>query len=347
MENIYSHSMQTDKAYFNKFKKLRELTEIVNSDNTDYKKAILMRRIFPSFVAFRGAYFKGVKYNKDRVYKYELDKTFDQYNEMIHKIGSTYMYLEDEGYIQIAKDNEKFLIKQSNNIDARKVILDFIDDDNSYDLEEFFKKHKITSDVFESCVNRIKTNCPIIYKDYLNTLEINKKKRLIIPIHNINQIIEGIKTGRTIDDKKFDIFEFYKLCPFKGKNIDNEIRKLSKDFPKILVYKKIKQQYVYRDNERKVCTYADNLYMFAKCFSKDADILKTWMDENNIRNITPINKTSTTSFYANGSTDEDFDFLDSKDMFDIMEENNYPIIYEVYNILKENRIKSNRLIKNK
>ena len=116
------------------------------------------------------------------------------------------------------------------------------------------------------------------------------------------------------------------------------MRTLEKDFPKLSKLRQFKVDYC-KDNSKHSLNYADYMYLFTKCFNeKDAELLKTWMDDNNVKTITPIYRASTVNFYYNTPEDSEYTMEDAEAVFDIMEENEYPKIKEIYDILKAKRI---------
>ena len=249
-----------------------------------------------------------------------------------------FLKYEENGLLEEAKREKSFILEKDGNLDSRYLVNAYINDYYSYDLDEFYKRYKINRTIFKRAVLRVQNNDEELYEQYLITFNNNKTKRLALPIYNINSIIEGIKTGKSYDDKNFDIFEFYKIAPFKNKDIDLEMRTLEKDFPKLSKLRQFKVDYC-KDNSKHSLNYADYIYLFTKCFNeKDAELLKTWMDDNNVKTITPIYRASTVNFYYNIPEDSEYTMEDAEAVFDIMEENEYPKIKEIYDILKAKRI---------
>lgn len=334
--------------------KLKELLIILESTDNDFERATKFRRVYSSYKLFRQAYYVTRKFNSDRTQRVtQINSLYEEYKEQLDVIRDLYKNYEENGFFELAKEEEKFLLKQAGDLDARYVINAYINDSCSYDMDLFYERYKINRVVFEAAVKRIKSHDLDLYMKYLEAFKGNKTKRLVMPIYNINQIIEGINTGKTLDGNKFDKLEFYKLAPFKNKDIDKEIRFISEDFPKLLVFKGLKQKYIYSNGTRNSCTYADNLYLFTKCFSESqAELLKDWMDKNNIRNLTPIFRASIVNCYPE-KIDEKVFFTksDADEIFDTIEENGYPKIREVFNILKNEKQESKKkvytLIENK
>ena len=338
--------------------KLKKMIQIVELCDNDFERALELRRIYSNYHNFAISYYKKCK-KKDQVEKVlVLNSEFEKYSEELTVLSSLFKRYEEEGFFELAKKEDVFLIRQAGNLDSRYIINAYIEDGISYDQNAFFLRYRIDLSIFLACVTRIKTHDKELYAKYLEAVNNNKTRRLVMPIYSINQIIEGITTGKTIDGNKFDIYEFYRLVPFKGKDIDDEVRFISKDFPKLLIFKNLKQELVNKKREEAIkqgketpklgCTYAENLYLFTRCFSKrQADILKDYMEKNNVKNLTPIHRASTVNFYFNTPDDAEFNMNDAINIFDTMDEMNLPYYREVYNLLKEENLNKKLMIENK
>lgn len=329
---------------------IKEMLNVVKECDNDFTRALKLRRIYPSFEAFRTAYFPKINDRKGNISTSEVHELYANYEEELRVLESLYKRYEDEGFFKLALKEEAFLLRQEGDIDSRVIINAYINDFDSYDPDVFYTKYKIDNRIFRACSQRIEHHDEELYQKFLEVREDNKTKRLVMPIYSINQIIEGINTGKTIDGKPFDIYEFYRLAPFKYKNIDEEVRAIGKDFPKILEFKKLKQEYKNSNlgTEFTACTYMENLYLFTKCFnSEQAEVLRDYMVENNVRNLTPIYRIPTVKFYTNTPKDAEFNMDDANAIFDYMNEVRLPYFHEVYSRLKQERMDSKKAKKPK
>lgn len=351
MRNIHYGSEQ-DQLIKTRLSKLKKLIEIVKNYDNDFQRAIELRRVYPTYKAFRQSYYKKTKWNEDKTEKIiMLINDYASYEEELKVLDSLFRRYEEEGFFELAMKEDKFLLRQANDLDSRYIINAYINDSESYDQDIFFKRYKIDYPTYIACINRVKTNDPLLYTKYMEAVKNNKTKRLVMPIYNINQIIEGIQTGKTTEGKKFDVYEFYRLAPFKGKSIEDEVRAISKDFPKLLIFKKLQQDFYKKSrsegSEHRFFTYSENLYLFTCCFNKtQAETLKKYMDENNIKNLTPIYRESTVNFYNENTETEDFTKDDAIEIFDTMATKELPFVKEVYNRLKDEKITIKKVKKN-
>ena len=339
MRSIH-YGLTSDSLIVERLKNLKKLIEIINKVGSDEEKAVEMRRIYSSYLKFRQAYYT-IKNGQGTIPKLVSDYAI--YRDEIVLIGSLYKKYEANGLFDAAKEDDKFMVR--GNIDARHIISEYILNDKSYDQDLFLSEVKIDKNTFTSCVNRVKTNAPGLYTEYLKKVEINKARRFTCPKTSINNILEGIITGKTGEGKEFNIYEFFRLAPFKNKDFDFEMRKIAESFPEMENFKKLKQSY---KNEimgsgTRTCTYSDNLYLFTWCAlnsKAQADILKEYMDDNNIKNITPIYRAATVNCYdETDPTERGIVRSEADELFDIMDREGLPRCYEVFDRLKADMIK--------
>ena len=312
---------------------LDELIDIDKYNKDERTKAFKLRKKCTSYNTFMRIFF-----SRDKV-----RAEYKDYEESIMKLKELFIKYEENGLFDESRKESAFILKDLGNLDARYLVMAYINDSCSYDSNEFFKKYKTNLPTFRRCVLKVKKHAPELYKEYLYVEGINKERRLAVPIYNINSIIEGIQTGKTYDGNDFDIFEFYKLTPFKN-NIDRDLRSLEKDFTKLNVLRAYKTIYCKWNNKHSL-NYAENLYLFTKCFNENgAEVLKQWMDDNGIKNITPIHRASTINYYYGTPEDAAYTMSDAEEIFDTMEEKNYPKIKEIYDILKDRKIKKKKAL---
>lgn len=338
----YKLSATYDTLLRSRLEKLKELISILNENIDDAKKAQKFRRIYPNYKEILTAYYSKVKVKNG--FMVVVDDEYKSYRDQISKICVLYKEFEEKGLFNQAKENDKFLLKQNGNLDSRYIINAYIFDTISYDLDIFLERYKINKTTFDTCVSRIKNNDEELYAKYLNKVKSNKVAQLVVPIHKINNIVEGITSGKTIEGNKFDIYEFYKLAPFRDKDFDKEVRLLSKDYSRLNKYS-IAKRNLFRVKKQKDssfkqygCTYAEKLYLFVYCYDvKKAAILKKWMEDNNVKNLTPIHKGATLNFYNRVSENDIFTKEDAENIFETMDQRGLPYLQEVYSSLKKEK----------
>lgn len=316
-------------------RRIKDMIDIMENTINEKEKAFKLREKCVSYKMLLKEFFHNGK----------VKGNYKDYEEYLFELRDLFLKYEENGLFEESREEKKFILEKDGNLDARYLVNAYIKDYYSYDLEEFYKRYKINRTIFQRAVLRVQNNDNDLYKQYLTTENNNKTKRLVLPIYSINSIIEGIKTGKTFEGNNFNAIEFYKLAPFKGKDMDLEMRKLEKDFPKLSKLRQFKVEYC-KEHEKHSLNYADYLYLFTKCFNeKDADVLRDWMKDKNIKTVTPIYKASTINFYYNVKDDAEYTMADAEDIFTFMEENEYPQIKEIYDILKAEKIQKKRSLK--
>ena len=312
---------------------LRKAEKIVLEDISDYEKAVKLRRVFSSSKLFKSKYFVFAK------------EEGSYYNSKLNSIMKIYEIIERYeliGLYQKAKEEDKFKLKSTDyKVDARDIITSYVLDFNSYKTKEFIEKHHISKDNLYSCANIIKNNDKKLYDRFQETDKINETKRLTMPIFYLNEIREGIKTGTTSDGKPFDIYEFWRLNPFKTENIEIEIKAFFKMHEN---FKRISQlnQKIYNEEQR-IASYRDFICNFIEILGFDTDhTIKNYMIENEITSCNFINKEgliNNSGLYTN----EDFNQEDLKNVIDYMELEDIPFVEHAFKSLRSDYIKNKKV----
>ena len=338
MEVKTGYSWDKEKSKKENMTKLKELIVNLQNCDNDLQKALFLIRSYSSIEKFRIAFYLNDVFREE----------FAEFKDQIEAIEALYKNYEKTGFIDYVKEEDKFLLPKEGNLDSRYIVNAYINDDDSYDLDKFFKRYTITKETFRLCISKVEHNDEELYGRYLERVEENKIRALSMPIYNVQSIVSGIETGKTINGENFDIFLFYRTAPFINKDFDNEIRKLIQNYDKLSVFKILKRDLRNDDKHKKgvrICSYADNLYLFTKCFDgKAAEVLKTWMEENNVSTITPIHRATTVNCYSD-LDDAEFNREDANSIFDTMEEVGYPKAREMFDLLKQDTISKKRALK--
>ena len=276
------HSYATPSS--EKFKResdLRKIETILSTNKSDYDKAVEIRRIYPSSASFKSAYFHLM--SRDRYYENKKDS--------INNIYSIIRSFEENGLFEKAKEEDKFKLKQADYKDTREIIKSYIEDPESYKLNEFLDKQRITLDNFKSSKTYIKKYLPELYDQFLIKEAEDENRKILMPIVNISDIKLGIDTGYTSKGEKFDIYKFWQLNPFKVRDMDAEMRKYAKLHPKFKDMSYVNKAKNDANDGFRTLTYADHFDTFVTILGFDPDhSIKKYMDDNNIRTCTLTNK---------------------------------------------------------
>lgn len=347
MGSCYEYSSSKVNKITKGFKNYEKIKEVL-AKHTDLNDiAVELIRIYPSNLDFMQAYFSRKKLNADKSRRCELIEDFSSIKDDLIEISILFKKLEDEGYFAKAKEENKFLIKrESGNLDSRHIIREYINSDNSYDLDLFLKELNIDKNILIACVTRVKNNDKILYATYKSKVEENKVKRFERPKESIKSIVNGIQTGYTSEGKEFDEYEFFRLIPFKWKDFDTEIRYMFDGLglnDLRLKFQKLKQAYKDKtEYGKKLCTYSDNLYLFSKIVldtEEQAEALKGYMDDINFKFLTPIYRASTVLSYDEvDNKGKGITRSEVEQIFDSMKELDLPQCREVFTRLEAEKI---------
>lgn len=256
---------------------LRKIETILATDKTDYEKAVEIRRIYPSSAAFKSAYFHLIK----------RDIYYEKKKDVINSVYKIIVSYENQGLFEVAKEEDKFKLAQADYKDTRDIINSYIEDPESYKLNDFLDKQNITLDNFKSAKTYIKKFSPELYEKFLVKEAENEDRKIIMPIVKISDIKLGIETGYTSTGEQFDIYKFWELNPFKVKDIDREMRNMGKLHPKFREMSYVNKSKNDLNGGHKTLNYADHFDTFVTILGFDPDhIIKQYMDDNNIKSCT-------------------------------------------------------------
>ena len=342
-----------DKVIQDRINNLDKLMKIMKKGGTDLEIVISLSEIYRSYGEFKLAYYrrtKPVMQNGQACGRVEeIDPYYIQYADDIKYLEKVYKFYDNRKAFDVFESDGKFLLPQADNVDARNIIKAYIYDDECIDMQDFYAKYGLNKQLFSAALTKISKADKELHHMYLKAKTEKEKARRNDPFDRINQMVAGIITGQTADGDEFDVLDFYKLAPFKGKVIDGKdfemgVRAALVNRPVQLynwqMTKKNYRKAILKRNKKSTFNYAENLVIFTMSTMgpKHASILKKYMEENNISTITPIFKAATTCRYSLVPEDAEFNKEDAEDVFDIMEASDYPKALEVFNILKEERI---------
>lgn len=191
--------------------KLKEVSEIINSNITDFKKAEKLIDLYPSAKIFKRSYGficrrgkEDIRFDHCRDILNNFDFLYDEYNR-----------LDQEGKLSTVKYLRNIKSYIANYDYANYVINCYIDSDDSYKLQEFYSKFGIDGDIFDFCVDTIHELNVDLYNSFLTKQQENKKTRLVKISKTIHNLAEGIRTGYLENGTPFDFLIFAKMVPFK------------------------------------------------------------------------------------------------------------------------------------
>lgn len=202
-----------------RLERIIEALDIIKSSEKDYEKAFKLYGLYRSSQELRRSCTYFIKFGDD-------DDRLDYAREALDNFDNIYnKYIEYENN-GIMKDIAYFLRKQDYFINynyAKFVVSCYINFENSYKEAIFLPEIGIDKKIFEFCVKTIEELDIDLYKKYLEKREANNKIRFIKNKLTIKELAEGIRTGFLPNGDTFDMLEFIKRVPFKGKDFANII----------------------------------------------------------------------------------------------------------------------------
>lgn len=344
MCNYVTRNIPTNEEISNRKNNISDARDIMSKNISDYEKVILLSRICPSPKKFKSNFH----------YFTVMDKKYAEENkDLVMDVYNLLMDYKNNGKLDKILFDKKFLFGSQVVKDAREVIIDYITDFESYKTKEFYEKHSISGrDEFESCKKKIEKYAPNLWAKFIEAEKINNNKKLIMPIYYLSEIKQGIECGTTSKGDSFDIYEFWRLNPFKTKSIENEIKKLKKihpGFEKISIlnselYKELNKE---KDEKEKISLgYKDFLCNFVEVLGFDKEhSIKNYMEENNIKSCKLLNrddiiKELNSYNYYNLSID------DINNILDFMDSENIPYVKDCFDKASKDYVDQLSLSKN-
>ena len=282
------------------FRNLDEIIDVVKSDESDIDKTFkLCDKINSSYALFDNyKYLIVPNINTDKIqdfidtYQFYVDKEEKGYVANVHYINSIKFHLDKYE-------------------SAKELVEGIINRGKKTTIKEYRKENNIYSIELQSALKTLKIINMNLYKEY-QTEELKEKLELVrlkelkknmykVLLIHFSNIVEYIDTGK-IDDKPFDILEFFKIVPFKKEEqFYNTLRTFtSKNLPKddyytimkflkdngINIYSKSKivpldTKALYNPNNK-------NIINGREITKEDNEVILKWMKQNEypIYNIT-------------------------------------------------------------
>ncbi len=216
----------------------------------------------------------------------ELEHKNAEYREEIVKLLEEREYLENYLYAE-------FIIKT------------YINDDRNYQKGRFYRVTKTNKNIFNYCVEVVKFLNPQLYQEYLVAQSESAVKKTQNMVNNLNNIVEGIKTGYLPDGSEFNILEFYRFVPLRESGFN-----FSRDLINFM-----------RQND----DITEEVY----------DCITKYMEENNIRVIVFVTERYVKNNREKYSTDPRFTSKMIHNVFRYMFASGLPNIDHIFRILLE------------
>jgi len=326
-----------EKQLDEKLANLKSLICIFSLNTDDYTKALMMCKIYKTKDSFRQAFLFAFKGGF-------IDYRFIPYLTQIKEIYTYYKYLYSKGIIR--KANETLLAQ--NYLDSypvvSKVLISFMESNRLHELPLLLQEHNITLKEYELYLKIAEKLNPNLYQKYLEKEILDKYNATVDAFKNIAY---GIKTGYLLDGTPFNKLAFWLRVPFKyDKGVEHEFNMYRKMNPSILHANSFRTRIgafteaTMKEDSKVIMNYIvkNKLYYFNSVTK--SDLKKMFYGTSNIK------KTDSVS----GKVVEiQFTPTDVTENIQMMEENNYPFLLEIFHILREELInqKANEALEKK
>lgn len=268
--------------------KLIKLSQTLNSNISEYNKAMTIFELYKDSEVFRRSYSLFVKLGAsdprlDSI-REELKNVDYYYNKMkeYERLG----YLIDYRYYQKTTDYREIY-------PYAKYITNQYLNTNSYNFNDFLECYGLTGNAFNFCLETLKELDVDLFNQYQEKHQISENLLLMHNIEIFKDLSLGITTGHLKDGTEFNAFEFFKRLPISSNGA------LYTNLKKYFVHNKIEGinlilNYVCRNNfqvtevtktldsEQILNSYNNNPTLDINAIR----IILTYLQQNNI----PINK---------------------------------------------------------
>lgn len=197
-----------------RLEKINLVSEIMNSNDKDYKKVEQLLSLFKSTEEFRKSYALFHKYGKTDTRLSLAREALDNFDFLYNRFKE----YETRGIV----DNVRYVMSVNDYLQnykyAKFALGHYIESPESYKESEFLSELGLDKDTFDFCIQAIEELDANLYNQFLKKKEFNNKIRCIKNKETITDLSTGINTGALSDGTQFDLLEFVKRIPFKKSN---------------------------------------------------------------------------------------------------------------------------------
>ena len=215
-------------------------------------------------------------------------------NEILKKeVYDTICYIDslyNKHEVSTARDKYFRNYYNQNPLEAIKIIIDFISDDNINHISSYLSSKGIVVAEYENAVRVVSKVDSYIYKQYEDKIKWLEETKYERACKNLKEIALGIETGYLSDGTIFDALEFYRLVPFKySKGIRTDFASFHEKNPSVSAY-----------------IGDDNFYKRIQSFTRGAlpdksDIILDYMRKNRFNSYTYVSFSQYRRLNGNGS----------------------------------------------
>lgn len=191
--------------------KLIKLSQTLNSNISEYNKAMTIFELYKDSEVFRRSYSLFVKLGAS-------DPRLDSIREELKNVDYYYNKMKEYerlGYLIDYRYYQKTTDYRENYPYAKYIITQYLNT-NSYNFHDFLEDYGLTETTFNICLETLKELDVDLFNQYQEKHQINENILLMHNIEIFKDIYLGITTGYLKDGTEFNAFEFFKRLPISS-----------------------------------------------------------------------------------------------------------------------------------
>lgn len=191
--------------------KLIKLSQALNSNLSEYNKAMIVFGLYKDSEVFRRSYSLFIKLGAS-------DPRLDSIREELKNVDYYYNKIKEYerlGYLIDYRYYQKTTDYRENYPYAKYIITQYLNA-NSYNFHDFLENYGLTETTFNICLETLKELDVDLFNQYQEKHQINENILLMHNIEIFKDIYLGITTGYLKDGTEFNAFEFFKRLPISS-----------------------------------------------------------------------------------------------------------------------------------
>lgn len=210
-KNPYKCSLKSIDVRVENLKKISSIIKNEQFKNI-YSKAEQLLAIYNSSEQFRRAYSLFIKYGKNDKRLDSIRKDLEEFDTLLEEFRKCDGLIDDITYVQ---NMQKYYLPK---YEYSEFIAKCYLKSKLLKDSEFYNKYGIDENGFKACMEVLDMLNVDLYKKVVEKKESNIKALFMRNKTTIDNLINGIKTGLLNDGTPFDLLQFIKRTPFKGKD---------------------------------------------------------------------------------------------------------------------------------
>ena len=201
----------SDEELNRRIAKLKIVDELFKSCNNPYIRFDRLSKMFKNPNIMYKTYILLIKYGKDDPKLNEIRPLLNNFDKYYHEFRDNFKNDVGKTVRAAYKDEEK----ETEYNYAKFIIEQYINRDDSFNLEDFLNDYAISVELFHQFIKLIKIKNKSLYYEYVLKAHSNERNLKHAYMFTIDDLYYAIHNNEFIYGNKFDLLEFIKLIPFK------------------------------------------------------------------------------------------------------------------------------------